>query len=191
MAWFGDKKPRKVFKPMVPVAPSDMTEGVCKLFGISATALLQHGLADQLCIPGFKRDRRMLLSVAKRLGDLQRHRQANVLDGGSPVATLMPKESWWPRRLSAWRPCHEEAQLLARLATRRVFPCTSALLKARTAPSNEEEGGAIVASGEVALAAVVEGGLLKLLATGDMLHNCIARLEDATAAPAGHAATLH
>ncbi|CAE7653747.1 Nsun2 [Symbiodinium microadriaticum] len=174
LAWFGDKKPRKIFKPMFPVAPSDMTEGVCKLFGISARDLLQHGLADQLGIPGFKRDRRMLLSVAKRLGDLQRHRQANVLDGGSPVATLMPKESWWPRRLSAWRPCHEEAQLLARLATRRVFPCTSALLKARTAPSNEEEGGAIVASGEVALAAVVEGGLLKLLATGDMLHNCIA-----------------
>ena len=189
LAWFGDKKPRKIFKPMFPVAPSDMTEGVCKLFGISATDLLQHGVADQLCIQGFRRDRRMLLSVARRLGDIQRHRQANVLDGGSPLATCMPKESWWPRRLSAWRPCHEEAQLLARLATRRVFPCTSMLLAARTAPSNEEEGGAIVASGEVALAAVVEGGLIKLLATGDMLHNCIARLEDATAAPAGHATT--
>ena len=189
LAWFGDKKPRKIFKPMFPVAPSDMTEGVCKLFGISAADLLHHGVADQLCIQGFRRDRRMLLSVARRLGDIQRHRQANVLDGGSPLATCMPKESWWPRRLSAWRPCHEEAQLLARLATRRVFPCTSMLLAARTAPSNEEEGGAIVASGEVALAAVVEGGLIKLLATGDMLHNCIARLEDATAAPAGHATT--
>ena len=191
LAWFGDKKPRKIFKPMFPVAPSDMTEGVCKLFGISAADLLQHGVASQLCIPGFRRDRRMLLSVARRLGDIQRHRQANVLDGGSPVATCMPKESWWPRTLSAWRPCHEEALLLARLATRRVFPCTSTLLAARTAPSDEEEGGAIVASGDgkVALAAVVEGGLIKLLATGDMLHNCIARLEDATAAPAGHAAT--
>ncbi|CAE7717695.1 Nsun2 [Symbiodinium sp. CCMP2592] len=187
LAWFGDKKPRKIFKPMFPVAPSDMTEGVCKLFGISAVDLLQHGVADQLCIPGFRRDRRMLLSVARRLGDIQRHRQANVLDGGSPVATCMPKESWWPRRLSAWRPCHEEAPLLARLATRRVFPCTSTLLANRTAPSDEEEGGAIVASedGRVALAAVVETGLIKLLATGDMLQNCIARLEDAAAAPAG------